>query len=180
MSQERAASASAVPLEELGSWPAELCRRELPTVLPRLLISFAVALPPERSVRPVSRLSPQPGHTAAARPCGVPAAWNLRFFVVSETETRGDGGRAGAVCPRARACLALGLLGLAEVSPVPRWWRWEWHFRPLLCAVEVFFFLFSFFSPVLITAFGQERGRSEDSDLSCKGHLLFSGLSSNR
>nr|KAF6315820.1 hypothetical protein mPipKuh1_001736 [Pipistrellus kuhlii] len=41
MSQERAASASAVPLEELGSWPEELCRRELPTVLPRLLISFA-------------------------------------------------------------------------------------------------------------------------------------------
>lgn len=41
MSQERAVPASAVPLEELSSWPEELCRRELPSVLPRLLISFA-------------------------------------------------------------------------------------------------------------------------------------------
>lgn len=40
MSQERAVPASAVPLEELSSWPEELCRRELPSVLPRLLISF--------------------------------------------------------------------------------------------------------------------------------------------
>ncbi|XP_033055495.1 uncharacterized protein C1orf112 homolog isoform X7 [Trachypithecus francoisi] len=37
MSQERAVPASAVPLEELSSWPEELCRRELPSVLPRLL-----------------------------------------------------------------------------------------------------------------------------------------------
>ncbi|XP_045694379.1 uncharacterized protein C1orf112 homolog isoform X2 [Phyllostomus hastatus] len=37
MSQERAAPASDVPLEEFSSWPEELCRRELPTVLPRLL-----------------------------------------------------------------------------------------------------------------------------------------------
>ncbi|XP_021570803.1 uncharacterized protein C1orf112 homolog isoform X1 [Carlito syrichta] len=37
MSQERAVPAGAVPLEELSSWPEELCRRELPTVLPRLL-----------------------------------------------------------------------------------------------------------------------------------------------
>ncbi|XP_037023267.2 uncharacterized protein C1orf112 homolog isoform X2 [Artibeus jamaicensis] len=37
MSEERAVPASAVPLEELSSWPEELCRRELPTVLPRLL-----------------------------------------------------------------------------------------------------------------------------------------------
>ena len=42
MSQERAVPASAVPLEELSSWPEELCRRELPSVLPRLLISFIV------------------------------------------------------------------------------------------------------------------------------------------
>ncbi|KAF6292501.1 hypothetical protein mRhiFer1_001774 [Rhinolophus ferrumequinum] len=40
MSQERAVPASAVPLEELSSWSEELCRRELPSVLPRLLISF--------------------------------------------------------------------------------------------------------------------------------------------
>uniref|UniRef100_A0A452EVW6 FIGNL1 interacting regulator of recombination and mitosis n=1 Tax=Capra hircus TaxID=9925 RepID=A0A452EVW6_CAPHI len=40
MSQERAVPASAVPLEEISSWPEELCRRELPSVLPRLLISF--------------------------------------------------------------------------------------------------------------------------------------------
>ncbi|NP_001353698.1 FIGNL1-interacting regulator of recombination and mitosis isoform 7 [Homo sapiens] len=37
MSQEGAVPASAVPLEELSSWPEELCRRELPSVLPRLL-----------------------------------------------------------------------------------------------------------------------------------------------
>uniref|UniRef100_A0A452EVY6 FIGNL1 interacting regulator of recombination and mitosis n=1 Tax=Capra hircus TaxID=9925 RepID=A0A452EVY6_CAPHI len=42
MSQERAVPASAVPLEEISSWPEELCRRELPSVLPRLLISFIV------------------------------------------------------------------------------------------------------------------------------------------
>lgn len=42
MSQERAVPASAVPLEELSNWPEELCRQELPTVLPRLLISFIV------------------------------------------------------------------------------------------------------------------------------------------
>ncbi|XP_059530072.1 FIGNL1-interacting regulator of recombination and mitosis isoform X2 [Myotis daubentonii] len=40
MSQEGAVSASAVPLEELSSWPEELCRRELPTVLPRLLSMY--------------------------------------------------------------------------------------------------------------------------------------------
>uniref|UniRef100_A0A8D2JRK5 Uncharacterized protein n=1 Tax=Sciurus vulgaris TaxID=55149 RepID=A0A8D2JRK5_SCIVU len=34
MSQERAA-----PLEELRGWPEATCRRELPSVLPRLLIS---------------------------------------------------------------------------------------------------------------------------------------------
>ncbi|XP_058898157.1 FIGNL1-interacting regulator of recombination and mitosis isoform X2 [Kogia breviceps] len=40
MSQERAIPASAVPLEELSSWPEELCRRELPSVLPRLLSMY--------------------------------------------------------------------------------------------------------------------------------------------
>eukprot|EP00070_Physeter_catodon_P014958 XP_023972456.1 uncharacterized protein C1orf112 homolog isoform X2 [Physeter catodon] len=40
MSQERAVTASAVPLEELSSWPEELCRRELPSVLPRLLSMY--------------------------------------------------------------------------------------------------------------------------------------------
>ncbi|KAM5294182.1 FIGNL1-interacting regulator of recombination and mitosis [Glossophaga mutica] len=40
MSEERAVAASAVPLEELSSWPEELCRRELPTVLPRLLSMY--------------------------------------------------------------------------------------------------------------------------------------------
>lgn len=42
MSQERVVPASAGLLEELSGWPGELCRRELPSVLPRLLISFAV------------------------------------------------------------------------------------------------------------------------------------------
>ncbi|XP_062961556.1 FIGNL1-interacting regulator of recombination and mitosis isoform X1 [Cynocephalus volans] len=40
MSQERAVPASAVPLEELSSWPEELCRRELPSVLPRLVSMY--------------------------------------------------------------------------------------------------------------------------------------------
>ncbi|XP_066117163.1 FIGNL1-interacting regulator of recombination and mitosis isoform X2 [Saccopteryx bilineata] len=40
MSQERAAAASAVPLEELSGWPGELCQQELPTVLPRLLSMY--------------------------------------------------------------------------------------------------------------------------------------------
>ncbi|CAD7674587.1 unnamed protein product [Nyctereutes procyonoides] len=40
MSQERAAPASAAPLEELSGWTEELCRRELPSVLPRLLIMY--------------------------------------------------------------------------------------------------------------------------------------------
>uniref|UniRef100_A0A8C9ARF5 FIGNL1 interacting regulator of recombination and mitosis n=1 Tax=Prolemur simus TaxID=1328070 RepID=A0A8C9ARF5_PROSS len=42
MSQERVVPASAVPLEEFSSWPEELCRQELPSVLPRLLISLVV------------------------------------------------------------------------------------------------------------------------------------------
>lgn len=138
MSQERAVSASAVPLEELSSWPEELCRRELPTVLPRLLISFAVALHPETGVRQVSHLSPQPGHARRQVVLRSRGLKPLGSLLVSETEPRGDGGRAGAVCPRARACLALGLLGLAEASSAPRLWRWEWHFRPWLCAVEFF------------------------------------------
>ncbi|XP_037362409.1 uncharacterized protein C1orf112 homolog isoform X2 [Talpa occidentalis] len=37
MSQEREAPSGTVPLEELSGWPEELCRRELPSVLPRLL-----------------------------------------------------------------------------------------------------------------------------------------------
>ncbi|XP_044798974.1 uncharacterized protein C1orf112 homolog isoform X3 [Bubalus bubalis] len=40
MSQERAVPESAVPLEEISSWPEELCRRELPSVLPRLLSMY--------------------------------------------------------------------------------------------------------------------------------------------
>ncbi|XP_054443769.1 FIGNL1-interacting regulator of recombination and mitosis [Pteronotus mesoamericanus] len=40
MSQERAVATSAVPLEELSSWPEDLCRRELPTVLPRLVSMY--------------------------------------------------------------------------------------------------------------------------------------------
>ncbi|KAM5236763.1 FIGNL1-interacting regulator of recombination and mitosis [Ctenodactylus gundi] len=36
MAEGRAVPASGVPLEELSSWPEELCRRELPSVLPRL------------------------------------------------------------------------------------------------------------------------------------------------
>ncbi|VCW79659.1 unnamed protein product, partial [Gulo gulo] len=39
-SEGRAAPASAVRLEELRSWPEELCRRELPSVLPRLLSMY--------------------------------------------------------------------------------------------------------------------------------------------
>lgn len=37
MAQERAVSPSALALDELSGWPEELCRRELPSVLPRLL-----------------------------------------------------------------------------------------------------------------------------------------------
>ncbi|XP_032174193.1 uncharacterized protein C1orf112 homolog [Mustela erminea] len=40
MSEGRAAPGSAAPLEELRSWPEELCRRELPSVLPRLLSMY--------------------------------------------------------------------------------------------------------------------------------------------
>ncbi|XP_014411476.2 uncharacterized protein C1orf112 homolog isoform X2 [Camelus ferus] len=40
MSQEREVPVSAVPLEEISSWPKELCRRELPSVLPRLLSMY--------------------------------------------------------------------------------------------------------------------------------------------
>ncbi|XP_020026632.1 FIGNL1-interacting regulator of recombination and mitosis isoform X2 [Castor canadensis] len=40
MSQERAVPASSVPLEELSSWSEELCRRELPSVVPRLLSMY--------------------------------------------------------------------------------------------------------------------------------------------
>lgn len=98
MSQERAVSASAVPLEELSGWPEELCRRELPTVLPRLLISFAVALHPpspprEESAAGVASFSsagppPPPGRVAFARP------ETSRFFVV-ERDGAARGRRAG-------------------------------------------------------------------------------------
>ncbi|KAM9686907.1 FIGNL1-interacting regulator of recombination and mitosis isoform 2-T2 [Trichechus inunguis] len=40
MSQDRTTPASVVSLEELSSWPEELCRRELPSVLPRLLSMY--------------------------------------------------------------------------------------------------------------------------------------------
>lgn len=40
MSQDDAVEASGIVLEELSSWPEEMCRRELPSVLPRLLISL--------------------------------------------------------------------------------------------------------------------------------------------
>lgn len=40
MSQNGAVATSGVLLEELSSWPEETCRRELPSVLPRLLISL--------------------------------------------------------------------------------------------------------------------------------------------
>ncbi|XP_007935968.1 uncharacterized protein C1orf112 homolog [Orycteropus afer afer] len=40
MSQDRTAPASVVSLEELSSWPEELCRRELSSVLPRLLSMY--------------------------------------------------------------------------------------------------------------------------------------------
>ncbi|XP_058557493.1 FIGNL1-interacting regulator of recombination and mitosis isoform X3 [Neofelis nebulosa] len=40
MSQERVVAASAVRLEELSGWSQELCRRELPSVLPRLLSMY--------------------------------------------------------------------------------------------------------------------------------------------
>ena len=40
MSQDDAEVASGVVLEELSSWSEEMCRRELPSVLPRLLISL--------------------------------------------------------------------------------------------------------------------------------------------
>ncbi|XP_069865248.1 FIGNL1-interacting regulator of recombination and mitosis-like isoform X1 [Dipodomys merriami] len=40
MAQERAAAASAAPLEEVSGWPEETCRRELPSVLPRLLSMY--------------------------------------------------------------------------------------------------------------------------------------------
>ncbi|XP_006872720.1 PREDICTED: uncharacterized protein C1orf112 homolog [Chrysochloris asiatica] len=40
MSQDRAAPASEFSLEELSSWPEELCRRELSSVLPRLLSMY--------------------------------------------------------------------------------------------------------------------------------------------
>lgn len=40
MSQGDAVVVSGVLLEELSSWTEEMCRRELPSVLPRLLISL--------------------------------------------------------------------------------------------------------------------------------------------
>lgn len=70
MSQERAVPASAGLLEELSGWPGELCRRELPSVLPRLLISFAVTRlrgVARRLSRRSSSVSSQP---PPARACG--------------------------------------------------------------------------------------------------------------
>ncbi|XP_006887520.1 PREDICTED: uncharacterized protein C1orf112 homolog [Elephantulus edwardii] len=40
MAQDRATPASTVSLEELSSWPEELCRRELSSILPRLLSMY--------------------------------------------------------------------------------------------------------------------------------------------
>nr|XP_004658950.2 uncharacterized protein C1orf112 homolog isoform X1 [Jaculus jaculus] len=40
MSRDRTEAGSVVPLEELSSWPEELCRQELPSVLPRLLSMY--------------------------------------------------------------------------------------------------------------------------------------------
>lgn len=53
MSQDDAVAASRLVLEELHSWPEETCRRELPSVLPQLLISLEGAEGRVASSRPL-------------------------------------------------------------------------------------------------------------------------------
>lgn len=55
MSQGDAEVVSGVSLEELSSWTEEMCRRELPSVLPGLLISLEGA---EGGVSPAPGLFP--------------------------------------------------------------------------------------------------------------------------
>lgn len=64
MSQDDEAEANRTMLDNLNSWSREVCRRELPSVLPRLLISLedaegrAASLMPRGSGRPVAGLEP--------------------------------------------------------------------------------------------------------------------------
>lgn len=103
MSQERAVPASAVPLEELSSWPEELCRRELPSVLPRLLISFIVTYPHRGVWGRCPNLSPasshlQPGSVVFLRPEPPPVLANgARRVSEGEDGERGGGGTMAAV-----------------------------------------------------------------------------------
>lgn len=101
MSQERAAPASAVSLGEVRSWPEALCRRELPSVLPQLLISFS-------GLRGRVRARPRragPGLGGARR--GLPGGGRLPALARPSGEPgrapRTEGQRKAAV-PRSRGC----------------------------------------------------------------------------
>lgn len=107
--------ASAVPLGELSGWPEELCRQELPTVLPRLHIFFAVTWDGVGQVWHClgGLVSPPPlGRVVFLRP-------QPSVLSVSKMEPEGPEGERGpwgAVRPRARARLAGGRRGLARVT----------------------------------------------------------------
>lgn len=64
MSQDDEAEANRAMLDNLNSWSREVCRRELPSMLPRLLISLedaegrAASFLPRGSGRPVAGLEP--------------------------------------------------------------------------------------------------------------------------
>lgn len=96
MSQERAVPASAVPLEELSSWSEELCRRELPTVLPRLLISFFVTSAWRGVWGSFSPLSAASSHSPPGRVvfCGLNP---LLSSLLRETSEGGKRGREGTM-----------------------------------------------------------------------------------
>lgn len=100
MSEGRAAPGSAASLEELRSWPEELCRRELPSVLPRLLISFPGSRPTEEEGE-ASRLRSGRGALAAGRAALLRSEPSLGAG--GRRSRRGRGGRAGSGAPGARA-----------------------------------------------------------------------------
>lgn len=126
MSEERAVPASAASPEDFSSWPEELCRRELPTALPRLLISFAVAGTRGGAWgrgRP-SLLGPA---TPAAGACVFPRPEPSRFSVGQR-----DGAARGRSASGGRASESRDLPGLgprrSRTGPAASLWEWEWRF----------------------------------------------------
>lgn len=155
MSEERAVPASAASPEDFSSWPEELCRRELPTALPRLLISFAVA-GTRGGAWGRGRPSLLGRATPAAGACCVPAAGALSVLGRSARRSsegtereRGPGVREPGPAWPGAAALADGARSVTVGVGVA--------FSPSLCALKVFC---ARHGQLRVNAFARESGEA--------------------